>query len=260
MDSISPYIPAGVALTANAYAHLPDHATKMWISLLISVSIVIDDHSLNGGLDMVHLFPFNERFVSCQPQGDPVLKALDSLLREAPRHYSPLVSNLIVTSWLDFVSSILLDHETKDMRISAETPLFPNYCRLLSGMATAAVLFVFPATVPVQEYIQSLPDLFTVMNHTNDIMSYYKEETQGDNTNYVSRMAASRSLSKVGVLPEIIDGTVQAHHNTLESLEAHTDAHGAYVSFFRGYMNFFGAPRYKLEEIMSESRLATIIG
>jgi hypothetical protein len=115
--SIRPYIPAAVALTANAYAHLPDHATKMWISLLISVSIVIDDHSLNGGLDMVHLFPFNERFVSCQPQGDPALKALDSLLREASRHYSPLVSNLIVTSVLDFVSSILLDHETKDMRV-----------------------------------------------------------------------------------------------------------------------------------------------
>jgi hypothetical protein len=84
-------------------------------------------------------------------------------------------------------------------------------------------------------------------------MSYYKEEIQGDNTNYVSRMAGLRSLSKVDVLPEIIDETVQAHHNTLESLESHPDAHGAYVSFFRGHVNFYGAPRYRLEEIMSES-------
>ncbi|OJA12628.1 hypothetical protein AZE42_04473 [Rhizopogon vesiculosus] len=256
--SISPYIPAGVALAANGYIHLPDHATKMWICLLLSVGISIDDH-LGGGLDMVHLFPFNERFVTCQPQGDPALEALDLLLREAPRHYSPLVSNLIVTSILDFVSSLLLDHETKDMQISTETPLFPDYCRLLSGLATAAVLFIFPAIIPVQEYIQSLPDLFIVMNHTNDILSYYKEETQGDTTNYVSRMAASRSLNKVDVLPEIIDKTVQAHHNILASLEAHTDAYDAYVSFFHGYMKFYAAPRYKLEEIMSESRLATII-
>jgi len=67
-------------------------------------------------------------------------------------------------------------------------------------------------------------------------------------------MAASRSLSKVDVMPEIIDETVQAHHNILESLEAHADAHSAYVSFFRGHINFYGAPRYKLEEVMSESR------
>ncbi|OAX30708.1 hypothetical protein K503DRAFT_870913, partial [Rhizopogon vinicolor AM-OR11-026] len=67
-DSIRPYIPAAVALTANAYAHLPDYATKMWICLLVSVSIGIDDY-LGGGLDMVHLFSFNERFASCQPQG-----------------------------------------------------------------------------------------------------------------------------------------------------------------------------------------------
>jgi hypothetical protein len=91
-------------------------------------------------------------------------------------------------------------------------------------------------------------------------MSFYKEETQGDTTNYVSRMAASRSVSKVDVLPEIIDEAVQAHHNTLESLGAHTDAHDAYVSFFRGQVNFYRTARYKLEEIMSESRLATIIG
>ncbi|OJA17559.1 hypothetical protein AZE42_09098 [Rhizopogon vesiculosus] len=165
-SSIRPYIPAAVALASNAYAHLPDHATKLWICLLISVIICIDDRCLDRGLDIVHLFPFNERFVSCQPQGDPALKALDSLLREAPRYYSPLVSNLIVTSILDFVSSLLLDHETKDLRISTSTPLFPNYCRLLSGATTASVLLIFPATVPVQEYIQSLPDLFTVMNHT----------------------------------------------------------------------------------------------
>jgi hypothetical protein len=113
--SIRPFMGIGVALTSTCYAHT-DHATKMWICLFESVVIAIDDY-LNGELDMEHVYYFNERFVNCQPQGNPALSAFDTLLREAPLHYSPLVSNLITTSMLDFVSSLLVDHETKDMEV-----------------------------------------------------------------------------------------------------------------------------------------------
>jgi len=54
------------------------------------------------------------------------------------------------------------------------------------------------------------------------------------------------------VLHETIDRTVQAHHNILESLKAHAGAHGAYVNFSRGYIEYHTAPRYKLEEVMLE--------
>jgi len=113
--SFRKFMDVGVAITATAFAHIPDRATKMWVSLLISVSIGIDDY-LGGALDMEHLYHFNARFVSCQPQGHPATNSLDALLREAPRYYSPFMSNLITTSMLDFVSSLLLDHETKDMQ------------------------------------------------------------------------------------------------------------------------------------------------
>jgi len=113
--SILPYMPTAVALAVNGYAHLPDRETWMWICLLLSITIGIDDN-LGGALDMEHVCHFNERFFCCQPQGNPALKALDTFLRETPRHYSPLVSNLIITSILDYTSSLLLDQETKGMQ------------------------------------------------------------------------------------------------------------------------------------------------
>ena len=105
-----------VAVSATAYAHLPDRATMVWISVITAVLFVIDDN-IGGAQDIEHVYHFNERFSSCQPQGDPALKALDSLLRETKRHYSPLVSNLIITCILDYISSVLIDHETKDMQV-----------------------------------------------------------------------------------------------------------------------------------------------
>ncbi|KAG2069024.1 terpenoid synthase [Suillus decipiens] len=107
--------------------------------------------------------------------------------------------------------------------------------------------------LPTREYIQCMPDLRIVVNHTNDILSYYKEEIEGDPTNYLTLMAASRALTKQDALHELIEKTVQAHHNILECLRLHTKAYDAYVSFFDGYVKFHAAlKRYKMAEIMAK--------
>jgi len=114
--SILPYMGTGVAMIADAYAHIPERATRMWICLVTAVVTAIDDY-LGRRQDTEDMYHFNEQFVNCHTQANPVLEALDTLLREAPRYYSPLASNLLTTSILDFMSSMLLDYETKDMQV-----------------------------------------------------------------------------------------------------------------------------------------------
>jgi hypothetical protein len=88
---------------------------------------------------------------------------------------------------------------------------------------------------------------------SSDILSYYKEEIEGDNINSVSLSAASRAITKLDALHEIIDKTVQSHHNILKSLKLHSEAYNAYVSFFQGFVTFHRAvPRYKLQALMGE--------
>lgn len=250
--SIRSYMAIGVAMAAYGYAHLPDPAARMWVCLFTVVSSRIDDMMARGE-DMVHVYRFNERFVNCQPQGDPILNAYDVLLRELTRLQSPLVSNLITTSVLNFVSSNCLDNENKDMQILPQTPLYPEYFRILSGVADPYALIIFPSMLPIREYIQCMPYLRIVINHGNDILSYYKEEIVGDTTNYLSHIAASRAITKQDALNEVIEKTVQAHHNILECLRPHTEAYNAYVSFSDGYVKFHAAlRRYKMDEIMAE--------
>ncbi|KAG0699965.1 isoprenoid synthase domain-containing protein [Suillus ampliporus] len=249
--SIRPYMIIGVAMI-NAYAHLPDRAATMWMCLFTATATCVDD--MLGENDLVHVYRFNERFASYQPQGNPVLDALDVLLRDVACLYSPPVSDLIVASTLNFVSYIVLDNETKDMQISAQTPFYPEYSRILSGLVDGYAFAIFPSTLPVREYVQCMPDLRIVVNHTNDILSYYKEEIEGETANYLSLMAASRAITKQDALRELIEKTVQAHHNVLEFLRPQTEAYDAYVSFFNGYFKFHASMgRYKLEEIMSET-------
>lgn len=114
--SIRPYMAIGVATFWHCYKYLPDRATKMWICLYTALHICTDDR-VNRGHDTEHLYRFNERFTNCQPQGDPGLQALDTLLREVHRHYPPPVSNLITTSTLDFVSALALELDTVDMQV-----------------------------------------------------------------------------------------------------------------------------------------------
>lgn len=82
------------------------------------------------------------------------------------------------------------------------------------------------------------------------ILSFYKEEIRGETANYVSLVAASRGITMLDALREVIDQTVRVHQNNLESLKEHTEAYDAYLNFFHGYVRFHAAPRYKLEEIM----------
>jgi len=93
---------------------------------------------------------------------------------------------------------------------------------------------------------------FPVSNIVSDILSFYKEEKKGESANYVSFLAASRGITKLDALRDIIDETVNVHHNILKSLKDHPEAYEAYINFFHGYVRFHSSPRYKLDEIMQE--------
>ncbi len=57
-------------------------------------------------------------------------------------------------------------------------------------------MFVFPAELPYNIYIQALPLLHNFINFTNDITSFYKEECQGETHNLVSFLAEAHGEPK----------------------------------------------------------------
>lgn len=85
------------------------------------------------------------------------------------------------------------EYETKDMEVSKEAPSYPEYSRLLSGLAHGFGFFVFPSMLPLREYIQCMPDLIFFSSHAIDILSYYKEK--------VIQQTTSHSWQPLVVLP-----------------------------------------------------------
>jgi hypothetical protein len=112
--TLKPFIPGGVLMATTTYSHLQNKSTQILIALYSAFLIYIDDvyqHDVEG------VNCFIERFILCQAQDDPVLDALTSLLREFHQHFGRVASNIMITSTLNFMTSLLLDHETQGMPV-----------------------------------------------------------------------------------------------------------------------------------------------
>ena len=113
-DSIVKYIPYGVNIASTGYAHLKSRSTQIYIALYTAFGLWADDIY---ALDVTGLDSFNERFVTGRKQANEVLDGYDRLLRETDLHYHGIQANVILTATLNFVTSILLEFETKGMPV-----------------------------------------------------------------------------------------------------------------------------------------------
>ncbi|KAG7092969.1 hypothetical protein E1B28_009270 [Marasmius oreades] len=149
----------GVDLACSAFAHLP-RCNQVHIAFFTAFHMALDDqyHQIHEQLE-----GFSERLVKGSAQDNPILAGLATILFDTNEYYGRLQSNLIVTSTLDFVASLMMDLEIQKME-SLDSPSFAAYCRLLSGISVAFAMFIFPKDIEIAGYIQCLPHLNTYIN------------------------------------------------------------------------------------------------
>ncbi|KAF8551268.1 terpenoid synthase [Imleria badia] len=248
--SLRKYLRQGVVYAATAGGHLRHRPTQIWIALYASCTIFVDDVTDRFLEEMPNIYHFNDRFIRKEPQGNAILDAFADILRRASDLYRPVASHLITTSTLNFVTANLLENETRSMKISSAAQEYPTYQRNLSGFAEACGFIAFPREIPLNEYIQAIPELRVFINNVNDIMSFYKEELAGETTNQISTLAARTDKSKLETFGELTEATIGVYQSIAKILEGSPEACEAFKQYAVGYIHFHTSlARYRLEDL-----------
>ncbi|KAG7444921.1 terpenoid synthase [Guyanagaster necrorhizus] len=259
--SFRPYIKQGADTITACFPHIQDIPSRVYMILYLASFFYLDDKFTPGyesdGENMAQeLF----RCVTGRTTpSDPIQKLYWFLVTEAPTFFpnSP-ASNIIITGSLNFITSAILDSRTQGMNIPASAKRYTTFSRDMSGFNEVFGIFIFPSSVPITAYITALPDLMVFIGCANDVLSFYKEESAGEVMNQVSLLASCDNCPKIEAVQKLVDTTVQAHRNILDTLCPNKVALHAYLSFSDGYLRaHIGISRYRLEELGFRSGLVS---
>jgi len=79
-------------------------------------------------------------------------------------------------------------------------------------------------------------------------MSFYKEELQGEEYNYISLVGKTQGLKKLDSLKLVTQTTASAHESISSLLKG--EAYACYKAYSQGYIDFHAAcRRYKLDKL-----------
>ncbi|KAF8955784.1 hypothetical protein BDZ97DRAFT_1604838, partial [Flammula alnicola] len=103
-----------VAIAMTTYAHLENNSTRQYICLYTTCLIYFDDLTRR---DASPVREFQANFLCGRPQMHPLLDSFAAWLRKAWEHFLPACANLVVSSSLDFVTGLILDHDQQEMAV-----------------------------------------------------------------------------------------------------------------------------------------------
>ncbi|KAF9029140.1 terpenoid synthase [Hymenopellis radicata] len=240
--SLKPFIQGGIPMALNAYRHLLHTPVPVLIALYTAFLIYLDDVLKT---DVEAVGEFHERMFRGVKQKDPILGHFCELLSEMPRHFDRVISNLMISSTLNFINALLLEDVTEGMVIREGVTGYPTFSRVMSGASEVFALALF-------RRIRHLPELMTFINNGNDVLSFYKEECDNESVNRISLLARCMHTSKHAALVKLSNDAITAHHTVLQILKGSQDALDAYKAFSYGYIAFYWAyKRYRLRELES---------
>ncbi|KAK0234402.1 hypothetical protein EDD85DRAFT_968792 [Armillaria nabsnona] len=231
LDVLGPSLTVALNIAAAAYHHLTNVKVKVYIVFFTAFVTYLDDAYPDDPDALVGVPNFTKQ------------RPLSSLAKFPP-------TSLPVHAGLKFITGLILEIQNKDEPQVHRVDRYAIYLRETSGISEAYAMFIFPAELPYNIYIQALPLLRDFISFTNDITSFYKEECDGETHNLISFLAEARGEPKSNALSYVVEKCMEAHERILLILSPHKEAQGMYKEFVRGFLAFhLGGKRYRLGEL-----------
>ncbi|KAJ4290987.1 hypothetical protein N0V90_010183 [Kalmusia sp. IMI 367209] len=249
-------MPVSIFLAATRWYPHASKDAKATHSMLASLPLLIEDIARHTGLP---LDTFAPRLLADQLQDHPVLQSLTQLLRDLQVHLGPFARSVLLSSTIAFINGTFFE-KSYEGRICPPkgATQFPEYLRVLTGIAEPFAHFIFAQKFPESEYLHVylpvIPNITSILCYVNDIMSFYKESIKGDEQlNFISNVANMRGITYLAALEwtckQVCDkvGAVRA------ILREYAGLLEVFEDFLRGYISFhLEQPRYKLEEVLAD--------
>ncbi|KAF8550949.1 terpenoid synthase [Imleria badia] len=238
-----------VAIATMTYGHLENASTRQYVCIYTICLIFFDDLTRT---DASIVREFHPRFASGRAQMHPLLDLFADTLRRSYDHFLPTCANLVVSSSLDFVTGLIVDHDLQNVQVNDNATSYPRWVRTVMGVSTAFVIFTFPPEIPLASYIQILPNMVNYIDDVNDLFSFYKEESIHENTNHLSLLAQMSGKSKLQCMKDLAAFSVDGIRRCRAVLSADPKAFEIFTDhFLQGYIGFHALAykRYKLDDL-----------
>ncbi|KAF8480583.1 isoprenoid synthase domain-containing protein [Gautieria morchelliformis] len=222
---------------------------KQNIALFTWYCIYVDDMAPK---DPSSYSGFEQRFLSGQPQLNPVLDAFASVLLRMWDLYDPLCANSIIVAAFELVTICCMEPEIEKLPVLRGAQRFSWFVRHGNGVGPAYALMSFTKSsqMNTMEYIQAVPVMDRWICLTNDILSFHKESLEGETANYIHTRACIDDKAPLQVLAEVAE-EMQTAINTIQlALSDSPRALRAWKVFERGYIIWhITQDRYKLNDL-----------
>lgn len=109
--------------------------------------------------DPVALATFQQRYLTRQPQVDPLFDYFTAYLNTIWEYYHPIAANASVSALVDYASACYLEIITEGMKTSPAAAHYPDYVRQKTGIADFYAFGLWPAAQfpDVRVYVQAAP-------------------------------------------------------------------------------------------------------
>ncbi|PBK66612.1 terpenoid synthase [Armillaria solidipes] len=249
LDVLKPALTVGLNIASAAYHHLSNDKVKVFIVFYTAFVTYFDDAYPDDPDALVGVPNFTKHFAASEKQSTKMLNDLANLLAETSQLFGQVSADFIVHAGLKFIAVLVLETQNKYESMH-RVDRYALYLREMSGLGEAYAMFIFPAELQYNTYVQALPLLRDFIDFTNDITSFYKEECEGETHNLVSFLAEARGEPKSKALYYLVEKCMEAHERILLILSPHKEAQGMYKEFVKGFLSFhLGGKRYRLGEL-----------
>ncbi|KIY43137.1 terpenoid synthase [Fistulina hepatica ATCC 64428] len=196
---------------------------------------------------------FEYRMIHHLPQLDPVLTAFIAALKRMWDIYDMESARTIFGACVQFVTISCMEPNIPRIEHAPHcSSKFPWFIRQRSGLGLAFACFTFPKRlqIPHMTYLQVLPDMDFILCAINDLFSFYKEEMDGEDFNFVHLRARAENKSPMQVVADMSSELQDAHCTVHAALGSFPQALKCWANVERGFVvSHLAQGRYRLGEL-----------